>query len=320
MSTATEELPGRVAVYVDFENLVISLYDATHGEGSWRRDDPRKAGDAHRAKLQAARLDIDAIVDYAASLGIVTICRAYCDWTVPAFAAYGAALTRRSVDLVQMFPMSGTKNGADIRLAVDALEDLERFPYLTHLLVAAGDSDYVPLAQKARRLDRRVIGVGVAGSVGRYWELACDEFRQYDALATLDDDEDDEDEPAPQEQAEPAKQGRKKAAKQTAPAEASTDEKPAQGAARGRDGADPARTARKVLVRALKLGHEQRADDWVPLSLVKNLMLRLAPDFSERTLGYTTFTAFIEDHRSIAMLDAENNRARLSSMGKPGRG
>ncbi|WP_299053589.1 NYN domain-containing protein [uncultured Nocardioides sp.] len=338
MSTASEELPGRVAVYVDFENLVISLYDATHGEGAWRKDDARKrATPAIVDKLESARLDLDAIIDYAASMGVVTICRAYCDWTVPAFAAYGRALTRRSVDLVQMFPMSGSKNGADIRLAVDALEDLERFPYLTHLLVAAGDSDYVPLAQKARRLDRRVIGVGVAGSVGRYWELACDEFRQYDALVTLDDDEDDdvedtgtaaepevgtEAEQAASESAEPAKPEvtkRRRGAKKAVAEEPPTEDTPAQGSARGRRADDPARTARKLLLRALKLGHEQRTDDWVPLSMVKTLMLRLAPDFSERAIGFSTFSDFVQSHREIVMYDTERNAARLASMGKPGR-
>ncbi|GAA1907484.1 NYN domain-containing protein [Nocardioides lentus] len=357
MSTAIEELPGRVAVYVDFENLVISLYDATHGEGAWRRDDARKrATPAIVDKLESARLDLDAIIDYAASMGVVTICRAYCDWTVPAFAAYGRALTRRSVDLVQMFPMSGSKNGADIRLAVDALEDLERFPYLTHLMVAAGDSDYVPLAQKARRLDRRVIGVGVAGSVGRYWELACDEFRQYDVLVTLDDDDDDDDtadeatdetagsgtEPAadgstpdaadaPAEGTKPQVTRRRRGARKSAEGtpgettgqvaeEPAEEDSPAQGSARGRRSDDPARTARKLLLRALKLGHEQRTDDWVPLSMVKTLMLRLAPDFSERAIGFPTFSAFVESHREIVMYDTDHNAARLASMGKPRKG
>ena len=84
-----------------------------------------------------------------------------------------------------MFPLTGTKNGADIRLATDVVDDLARFPHLTHVLVAAGDSDYLSVAQKARRSGRQVLGVGVAGSIGRYWEAACDEFRRYDNLLKI---------------------------------------------------------------------------------------------------------------------------------------
>jgi len=41
---------ARVAVYLDFDNIVISRYDNVHGDGSWRRDDawrhPSGTGDA----------------------------------------------------------------------------------------------------------------------------------------------------------------------------------------------------------------------------------------------------------------------------------
>ena len=180
--------PGtaHVAVYLDFENLVISQYDSTFGKGTWARDRPSRGYPAAvREKLNAAAIDVDAVIDYAASVGVVAICRAYANWSAGAFADYGPALTRRSVDLVQMFPLTGTKNGADIRLATDVVDDLARFPHLTHVLVAAGDSDYLSVAQKARRSGRQVLGVGVAGSIGRYWEAACDEFRRYDNLLKI---------------------------------------------------------------------------------------------------------------------------------------
>ncbi len=60
-----------------------------------------------------------------------------------------------------MFPLSGTKNGADIRLAIDVIDDLSRYDYVNHVLIVAGDSDYVSLAQRCKRLGRTVIGVGV---------------------------------------------------------------------------------------------------------------------------------------------------------------
>jgi uncharacterized LabA/DUF88 family protein len=64
----------------------------------------------------------------------------------------------RALHLVQLFTASGVKNGADIRLAVDAVEDLMRHPEISHVVVVAGDSDYVPLAQSCKQLGRYVVG------------------------------------------------------------------------------------------------------------------------------------------------------------------
>jgi hypothetical protein len=46
------------------------------------------------------------------------------------------------------------------RLAVDAVEDMFRLPDLTHVVIVAGDSDYIALAQRCRRLGRYVVSVG----------------------------------------------------------------------------------------------------------------------------------------------------------------
>ena len=98
-------------------------------------------------------------------------------------ADYRGQLVSRAVDLVQLFPAAAyAKNGADIRLAVDAVEDMFRLPDLTHVVIVAGDSDYIALAQRCRRLGRYVVGVGVAGSTSRSLAAACDELVIYDAL------------------------------------------------------------------------------------------------------------------------------------------
>src|SRR5262249_53806263 len=98
-------------------------------------------------------------------------------------ADYRGQLVSRAVDLVQLFPAAAyAKNGADIRLAVDAVEDMFRLPDLTHVVIVAGDSDYIALAQRCRRLGRYVVGVGVAGSTSRALAAACDELVIYDAL------------------------------------------------------------------------------------------------------------------------------------------
>ena len=109
--------------------------------------------------------------------------RAYADWSADVNAGYRGQLVGRAVDLVQLFPAAAYgKNGADIRLAVDTVEDMFRLPDLTHVVIVAGDSDYIALAQRCKRLGRYVVGIGVAGSSSRALAAACDEFVIYDAL------------------------------------------------------------------------------------------------------------------------------------------
>jgi uncharacterized LabA/DUF88 family protein len=165
-------LSPRVAVYLDFDNIVMSWYDRVHGKNSYSRDRQKIATDAANPeiaeRLAAATIDVGAIIDYATSFGTLVLTRAYADWSAPVNAEYRSQLVARAVDLVQLFPAAAyAKNGADIRLAVDAVEDMFRLPDLTHVVIVAGDSDYVPLAQRCRRLGRFVVGVGVAGSTAK---------------------------------------------------------------------------------------------------------------------------------------------------------
>src|SRR5438034_1273762 len=184
--------PGgtRVAVYIDFDNIVVSRYDQVHGRGQFQRDKVRgfsrgdRPADPELAeKVRSATVDVGAVIDFASSFGTLVLTRAYADWSAPVNADYRGQLVSRAVDLVQLFPAAAyAKNGADIRLAVDAVEDMFRLPDLTHVVIVAGDSDYIALAQRCRRLGRSVVGVGVAGSTSRSLAAACDEFVTYDAL------------------------------------------------------------------------------------------------------------------------------------------
>ncbi|QIM16047.1 NYN domain-containing protein [Leucobacter insecticola] len=183
----TDTQNGRVAVYLDFDNIVLSWYDRVHGRNSYARDRQRIAEDATNpeisARLEAARVDVGAIIDYASSFGTLVLTRAYADWSAPVNADYRSQLVARAIDLVQLFPAAAyAKNGADIRLAVDTVEDMFRLQDLTHVVIVAGDSDYVPLAQRCKRLGRYVVGIGVAGSTAKALTAACDEFASYDSL------------------------------------------------------------------------------------------------------------------------------------------
>jgi len=276
----------RVAVYIDFDNVVISRYDDIHGKQAWSTT----SKDPLDAKLAAARVDIGAIIDYAASFGSVSLSRAYADWSVPANAAYKDELMGRALHLVQLFTASGVKNGADIRLAVDAAEDLMRHPEITHVVLVAGDSDYVPLAQSCKQLGRYVVGIGVAGSTSKALVSACNEFIDYAHLPGV----------TPPPAAKPvatAAPAKKAAAKKTS---------------RKSTSADPsAEEATNLLVRAIRVGLQKGDDDWVYAAGVKSQMQRMDPAFTEKSLGFTSFRAFVES-RSDKVETKQHANGQLS--------
>jgi uncharacterized LabA/DUF88 family protein len=296
----TEAGVTRVAVYIDFDNIVISRYDQVHGRGQFQRDRVRvSGGDEKREeaavaeKLRQATVDIGAVIDYASSFGTLVLTRAYADWSVPVNAAYRGQLVSRAVDLVQLFPAAAyAKNGADIRLAVDAVEDMFRLPDLTHVVIVAGDSDYIALAQRCRRLGRYVVGVGVAGSTSKSLAAACDDLVTYDALPGIAPEQAAA---APEPALEPA----------TAPHEPDVEE--------------PASHATALLERALRLGHEKDDADWLHSSAVKSQMKRMDPAFSERALGYRSFSDFVKSREAVAELD-ETNPVRLVRLRPSGSG
>jgi hypothetical protein len=317
----TEPGDTRVAVYIDFDNIVISRYDQVHGRGQFQRDkvrgfsrDGRLADPDTADKIRRATVDVGAVIDFASSFGTLVLTRAYADWSAPVNADYRGQLVSRAVDLVQLFPAAAyAKNGADIRLAVDAVEDMFRLPDLTHVVIVAGDSDYIALAQRCRRLGRYVVGVGVAGSTSRSLAAACDELVTYDALPGITPagvaaaGASPPPAPADGEPAEPQEPGDGRSARGTRrtrqPAAAVSDEPDPEPE-------DPQEQATRLLERALRLGQEKDDADWLHSSAVKSQMRRMDPSFSERALGYRSFSDFVKSREAVAELD-ETDPGRL---------
>jgi len=290
----TEPGAARVAVYLDFDNIVLSRYDQVHGRNSFQRDKP-KGLDA--AKLTRAIVDVGAVLDFASSFGTLVLTRAYADWSADINAGYRGQLVGRAVDLVQLFPAAAYgKNAADIRLAVDAVEDMFRLPDLTHVVIVAGDSDYIPLAQRCKRLGRYVVGIGVAGSSSKSLAAACDDFVIYDALPGV---------PAiataPAEDATPKKRAAARAPAGSVPAgsEPAEPEQP-----------DPQAAATALLTRALQIGQDKDDDEWLHNSTVKAQMKRMDPSFSEKSLGFRSFSDFLRSRTDVVELD-ETSTTRL---------
>ncbi|WP_227488248.1 NYN domain-containing protein [Brachybacterium subflavum] len=377
----------RVAVYLDFDNIVMSWYDRVHGRHSFSRDRQKIAADPTdpevSERLAEATVDVGALIDHAASFGSIMLTRAYADWSAPVNAEYRSQLVARAVDLVQLFPAAAyAKNGADIRLAVDTVEDCFRIPDLTHVVIVAGDSDYVPLAQRCKRLGTYVAAVGVAGSTAKSLAAACDQFDSYETLPGVELPE----KPAKSRSSRGgsgAKKGRggpdgangsdgtsgsdgtgatgagSTGSEATESADsAARGSKGTKGSAgnggksgkhkgseRGADGADqPAQAdaadalasdpdldaldadldiddsddvspeeaqaaASRLLGRALQLG-ERDDTEWLHSSLVKTYMRRMDPSFSEKLLGFRSFSDFLKANDDIAELE-ETGHERL---------
>ena len=164
-----------VALYWDFENLHAALCEA-RVEGSYSKQD-------NRFKVQEPLVDVGAIVALAASMGPIAINRAYCNWQY--FGRYRDALMHHGMELIQLFPPgSAAKNGADIKLSLDAMEDLGRFSHIGTVIVVSGDSDYMPLAQKIKAAGRTLLGVGARKATNAHWATSCHGFHYYDDLVT----------------------------------------------------------------------------------------------------------------------------------------
>lgn len=169
MSLTESAAAPKVAMYWDFENIHASLYEQEVG--------PYKEA---RFKPQQELLDVAAVMDFARSMGRVCINRAYCNWSF--FSRYSDALSGVGMELVQLFPRGAHgKNGADIQMCVDMVEDLLRLE-VDVCIIVSGDSDYIGVAQKARQYGRRVIGIGVRNFSNRFFQRVCDEFKFYDTL------------------------------------------------------------------------------------------------------------------------------------------
>ncbi|EFG76414.1 hypothetical protein HMPREF0591_3715 [Mycobacterium parascrofulaceum ATCC BAA-614] len=295
----TEPVAARVAVYLDFDNIVISRYDQVNGRSSFQRD-KAKGLEQYANRLDRSTVDVGAILDFASSFGILVLTRAYADWSADINAGYRGQLVARAVDLVQLFPAAAYgKNGADIRLAVDAVEDMFRLPDLTHVVIVAGDSDYIPLAQRCKRLGRYVVGIGVAGASSRALAAACDEFVVYDSLPGVPALEPQGADGEAETKASKRRGGRGKAAEPQEP------EPP-----------DPQAAATALLTRALQIGLEKDDADWLHNSAVKAQMKRMDPSFSERSLGFRSFSDFLRSRSDVVELD-ETSTTRMVRLRAP---
>ncbi len=165
----------RIALLLDYENLAIGA---------------REGGLHFRLK---------PIADALAGRGRVVVRCAYADWS--RFQDDSRRLAQANVELISIPQRMGAvrKNAADIKLSVDAVELCFARGYVTTVVLGTGDSDFTPLVQKLRELNRRVVGVGLRASTSALLPPVCDEFLFYESLEGVEPSE----RPVPVAEAEP---------------------------------------------------------------------------------------------------------------------
>ncbi len=239
----------RLAVFLDYENLAIGA-----------RENLRRP------------FDFGNVADAMAERGRVVARFAYADWSY--FEEDRRRLTRHNVELIELPQKMGAsrKNAADIKMAVDAIEMAFEREFVTTFVICTGDSDFTPLVQKLRALDKQVIGVGVRGSTSALLPPACDEFLFYDRL--VGDIEPDE--KPDRSVAEPA------------------DDVPVEPA-----DADP------VIVIQTLVGLLRSSDGPVRASSLKRAILRKDPTFSEVDYGTRGFGELLRRLQGDGLVELE---------------
>jgi len=237
-----------VAIYWDFENIHASLIDQLRGAGTYRQT---------RFTPQDPVVNVAALMEFCASFGSVAINRAYGNWQW--FARYREALLHNAVELIQLFPPgAAAKNGADIKLCLDATEDMIRFPHVTTLVIIGADSDFLPVSQKIKAAGRTLVGVGIEAATNKHWAHSCHEFRYYERLV----------------------------AEEEAPLEEASDEAGSSAPERPE--------AIDLIRRAIARLAANKGEPWVLKAAIRPMVMRLDPTFDEKSYGAATFSALLK--------------------------
>lgn len=285
-----------VAIYWDFENLHANLMDQAHGQGTYQ---------ANRFRPQDEVVDVETIVEYALSLGPIAINRAFANWV--SFNRYKQSLLQAAIELIQVFPPgANAKNGADIKLCLDVMEDMVRFPHIGTIIVVGGDSDYMPLSYKVKAAGRTLVGIGSRRGTNQHWARSCHEFKFYEGLLApavptsevVAASQPPTESPAPVAASESAVTS----IESTAPAADSATE-PVQAAAQleeMRTLLDVAETAaaqrkagRELVGKAVARLAQNRGETWIQKARLRPFIQRIDSTFHESSYGFATFNEML---------------------------
>jgi uncharacterized LabA/DUF88 family protein len=220
----------KIAVFVDFDNIEIGVKSTL-----------------------SRHFDIGAVLEAIKERGEVVTKIAYGDWKRA--GEHSRSMTQHAIQMVQRnLTPGGDKNGADINLALDALEMAFTRNHINAFVIVGGDSDFIALVEKLKQYDKKVLVVGGRNFTSAILQKNCHEFIAYENLI------------APQRR--PAEKTR------TAVSDANLAK------------------AFPLVRRALKILTDREVSP--QLGLLKSTLLQLDSTFTERDYGASTFRDFIE--------------------------
>lgn len=226
----------KIAVFIDFDNVEIGV-KTTLG----------------------LQFDIGAVLEAIKERGEIVTKVAFGDWKRS--GDYGRAMSNHAVRLVQrVMTPGGDKNGADINLALDALEMAFTHAHINAFVIVGGDSDFITLVEKLKQYDRKVFVVGGRAFTSQVMQKNCTEFIAYENIV-------------------PDRRSHARHERGERP-------RSAAGAAQSID------SAVALVKRALKVLADREVTP--QLGLLKSTLLQLDSSFSERDYGCGSFRDFAD--------------------------
>ena len=129
------------------------------------------------------QFDIGVVLEALKERGDVVSKIAYGDWTRA--GDYSRSLTQHATKLVQRnLTPGGDKNGADINLALDALEMAFTHGHINAYVIVGGDSDFISLVEKLKQYDKQIFVVGGRAFTSLVMQRNCHEFIAYENLVS----------------------------------------------------------------------------------------------------------------------------------------
>jgi uncharacterized protein (TIGR00288 family) len=229
----------KIAVFIDFDNIEIGVKSTLN-----------------------RHFDVGTVLEAIKERGEVVTKVAYGDWKRA--GDHSRSMSQHAIQMVQRnLTPGGDKNGADINLALDALEMAFTRNHINAFVIVGGDSDFMALVEKLKQYDKKVMVVGGRSFTSIILQKNCHEFIAYENLIKV----------APQ----PTSSSRRPAERSRVP---------------GPDGDANLSKALPLVRRALKVLADREVSP--QLGLLKSTLLQLDSTFTERDYNASTFRDFIE--------------------------
>jgi len=252
-----------IAVFVDYDNIEIGL------KSTLRRE-----------------FDVSLALDALKERGDIVAKFAYANWGRQDGAT--RQMAENAVQMVQRIPSPrGDKNGADINLALDALEMAFTHTHVNAFAIVSGDSDFIPLVNKLKEYGKTVFVVGGKAFTSTILQQNCHEFISFESLMA--------DAPAAVLTQEPRQPQQRR-------------ERPERGDRRPRPAPLELNQSMPLVERALQV-LERRAVQ-PQLGLLKSTMLQLDPAFNERAYGASSFSDFVEKLKRAELVNVSGTGGR----------